>query len=425
MKKTTFFYYFAWLLIGAGSIICFWFLKLLLADGWQFWDIKNIDLEKSGQFGDYVGGFIGTLFSLAGFIFLFLNLKEQREAFRKERFETIFFDLLKIHRENVDSLRYELTEGGSNRSVNGREVIQHIVQDVLECRNEIQPFFRKKNISEIYEYKYFMSLSGSLSTTSQTVNLLSLAKINIAYLIVFFGTKADGRLILESMFNGKYKPLFFKPLLDYISMKPVKNHEYWKFWEAIRFISDPKKRLKLAAGILQNRTSKFDPTPFSTAEINFISTNKYRNDFPKYYGGNQYNLGHYFRHIYQSVTYVDGDNYLKFRSKYFYVKTLRTQFSTHEQILFFFNSLSFLGMVWELTPKIPRESIWIPFRRKVESKKLITKYKLIKNIPYGNLFGIKVTDFYPKLLLETSESYLSPRQLNYRELKAKLKNLSV
>ena len=78
-------------------------------------------------------------------------------------------------------------------------------------------------------------------------------------------------------------------------------------------------------------------------------------------------LGHYFRTIYQIVTFVDGQELLGVEEKYRYVKMLRAQMSDYEQILFYYNALSDMGKSW-VTPTQPYS--------------LIIKYRLIKNLPH-------------------------------------------
>ena len=58
--------------------------------------------------------------------------------------------------------------------------------------------------------------------------------------------------------------------------------------------------------------------------------------------GHQSRLGHYYRHLYQTVCYVDSqdEKYISNIEKYKYMKILRAQLSTHEEALLFLNSLS-------------------------------------------------------------------------------------
>jgi len=94
------------------------------------------------------------------------------------------------------------------------------------------------------------------------------------------------------------------------------------------------------------------------------------------FDGHQVRLGHYFRHLFQAVDYVDKQTVIE--DKKSYVKTLRAQLSTYEQILLFVNGLTPLGWKWL-------------------DKGFIKKYGLVKNIPAGMLeryFGIDASDLF-------------------------------
>ncbi|MDE1160605.1 MAG: putative phage abortive infection protein [Acidobacteriaceae bacterium] len=95
------------------------------------------------------------------------------------------------------------------------------------------------------------------------------------------------------------------------------------------------------------------------------------------FNGHQSRLGHYYRHLYQLVSYVDEQE--SDLNKYDYVRTVRAQFSTHEQALLLLNSLCPLGRNW-----------W--------SKRLITKYRLARNLP-RNFFD-KETELNVETLFE-------------------------
>ena len=60
--------------------------------------------------------------------------------------------------------------------------------------------------------------------------------------------------------------------------------------------------------------------------------------------GHQSRLGHYYRHLYQAIRYVDQQT-IKI-DKYQYVKTIRAQLSNHEQALLLLNSLTPIGQNW-------------------------------------------------------------------------------
>lgn len=86
--------------------------------------------------------------------------------------------------------------------------------------------------------------------------------------------------------------------------------------------------------------------------------------------GHQIRLSTYFRHLYQTIKYINNQpsDVLSYDDKYEYIRMLRAQFSPHEQIMLFQHSLSSFGFIWE--KKFDQDP----------NKQLITKYNLIRNI---------------------------------------------
>ena len=121
----------------------------------------------------------------------------------------------------------------------------------------------------------------------------------------------------------------------------------------------------------------------------------------KYFGGHQHRLGHYFRHLYQSVTYIDNSRNLKYEQKYEYIKSLRAQLSTYEQAVIFFNSISEFGKVWEM------ENCHF-------NDQLITKYNFIKNIPAEFITDFNLKKFYPLVEYEGSKKIKRKEELKQK-----------
>lgn len=69
------------------------------------------DTEKLGHFGDFVGGFLGTILTIAATIFVYKTyisqkneLQLQRALISQQQFETTFFNMLELHRNIKNSL---------------------------------------------------------------------------------------------------------------------------------------------------------------------------------------------------------------------------------------------------------------------------------------------------------------------------------
>ena len=99
--------------------------------------------------------------------------------------------------------------------------------------------------------------------------------------------------------------------------------------------------------------------------------------------GHQSRLGHYYRHLYQAVRYVDEQD-LNEDQKYEFVKTLRAQLTNHEQALLLVNSLTPLGHNW-----------W--------RARLLTRFRMVQNIPkdfFNRSLELEVKTLFPSPYFE-------------------------
>lgn len=314
------------LFIGLSLIISsfvFFLMPYLITQKSWVWAFD----ENTGFIGDTMGGIIGPIVGFIGVILTFLAFYIQYEAnqvqikalneqkisataqekqIQLQQFENNFFELLKLHRENVKELHY--------RNNDGRNVFT-------------------KMINEFFEILEIVNNDGVIQKNRLDQQDLA----NISYTIFFFGTDETVTDVLENRFHQKYSTIY-----DSI----------------VKIVEDFRKK-----------------------------EGPYNND-KYYYNGHQSRLGHYFRHLIRTVLYVHKNTFLTESQKYEYIRILRSQLSNHEQILLFFNSISDLGLNWELAESV------LPL------DKLITKYNLIKNIPLGSIYGYRPKRYYPNLNLE-------------------------
>ncbi len=372
--------------IAGVAVATFFFV--MISDDYQVFGNNTVLLNETGLVGDFVGGVIGTIFSLAGFFLLVLTLNEQNNFANKERFESKFFDLLKLHRENVRELEKD--------NVSGRKEFHLIFKQFLECRDDLKPVFRKANKNDIYETTYIQFLESNLKQVNKNIDIVDLAKLNLPYLVTFYGVGAEGKEAIIDILGGKYKTSFIEFALNHIAMKPIKASKYYKNWSNITKLQF-KYRARVTNTIVKLRNKeKVEKSIISDlANQHFYSSN-----YIKYYGGHQYQLGHYFRHLFQSFSFINNQKSLNQSEKYFYAKTLRAQLSTSEQYLLFINSLSVLGFVWDLIPEMKNVSWYTNVEKYRMNKRLISKYNLIKNIPGKVIFGISFRHYYPDVEYE-------------------------
>jgi len=95
----------------------------LVSAGFYLYDLHNeyavftdgeIDVAKTGAVGDFIAGTIGTVFSLAGFIIVYLTYKDQVRSNEKDKIEQRFFTLLQIHVDNSNNISYQNPYNGNN-----------------------------------------------------------------------------------------------------------------------------------------------------------------------------------------------------------------------------------------------------------------------------------------------------------------------
>lgn len=99
--------------------------------------------------------------------------------------------------------------------------------------------------------------------------------------------------------------------------------------------------------------------------------------------GHAGDLGHYYRHLYQTVKYIVSqmkDGVISYDSAMKYLKILRAQLSNDEQVMLFYNWMAGLhnngfGYKWES-----------------DENKFFTEFLMIHNLPYGYLFQNKFID---------------------------------
>ena len=125
-KKTRI--YLSFSLAVFGGLIIIWFLwRGYFTEG--FINPRGtINLDKSAKVGDFIGGFVGAIFTLVGIVLLYETLhlqrkefEESRKVFEKQQFENTFFNLLNLYQEVIKSRHYDSFDFYSDKSYSGKE----------------------------------------------------------------------------------------------------------------------------------------------------------------------------------------------------------------------------------------------------------------------------------------------------------------
>jgi len=312
-----------WLLFIVGILILTIIPVLITLPAiFHFWDFS-----QTGQIGDTIGGITAPFIALVGALLTFLafwiqvkankvqtkQFKAQDISNKKERFETKFYDMIKLHRENVSELN---------------------IQGVALGRDCFVEMFN--------ELRFCYCHLAKLKDSNFHARKLSKEQLyNIAYLTFFFGIGFRENIAYKELMS-KFNEFFifnYNDTLSKIQSNWVKNQPI-----TIAHEIEGKK---------------------CTLAIKYIP-----------FDGHAAILGHYFRHLFQTAKFIIDQDDEIVPDKYEYIKTLRAQLSTHEQLLLYYNSLSILGEPWN-------------------DNKLLSDYRIVKNIllPYAD-FYIQPNDMF-------------------------------
>ncbi len=310
-------------------------ILLIIVSPWLFVQLR--EFKDTGEIGDTIGGITSPLVGLLGAILVYFALKEQikanemtRDQFSKQdrdnkinRFESRFYQLLALHKETVDEI--------SLAGYNGKKV---------EKRKAFESMYRE------FRYSFFLTKEtydklrreNSLSRDYSDIELTKLA-----YIFFYAGVSSNYDHVTNAMTNNDE---FEEALFD-------------KVKEEITRVNRTHKA---------NRNNHFS-TEIALSGLGSATTAKsYRP-----YSGHMPVLGHYYRHLYQTVSYVvkQDEKLIPHEDKLEYLRTLRAQLTDHEQVLLYYNAIAEFGEEWII-------------------HNYFTEYRMIRNIPLPLAnFGIK------------------------------------
>lgn len=264
----------------------------------SWWDI---DFSSTGQVGDTIGGILGPFIAIGAAILTFFAFwvqfkanEQQKKDLKIERFENKFYELVRLHKANVDEI--------------------NIANEILGRKAFVPMFYELRFIYQLAEnFKKKASLRDQENYDYGKIRLMP-----FAFSIFFYGIGPNSeKHFINSLSKGE-KHLFdqMKPLMEGLIQKLYLNY------------------------FTKNPSAKYYPyDAYSNTGVNLNIEFYY---FP--FDGHVNRLGHYYRHLYQAVRYVIDQNFIE--DKYSYIKMLRAQLSNFEQLLLYYNALAWFDQEW-------------------------------------------------------------------------------
>jgi hypothetical protein len=283
---------------------------------------QQIDSNKFSQFGDFVGGIIGSLWAFAGVILFYVALNEQREDIRTNR------EVLKIQ---VNALEQQIKEFELQR-------------EELELTREV--FVDQSQTFKLQQFE---------STFFNSMTLLNNIIANISYTV-------------------NNTPTYKRPGDEPAFPQPDRSKTYLGRDCFDFFYHDLKKEyIKLIADYsLKNLRQIYVPdSDFNIPKE--IKEELALTAWNNFFNHTRSDLSHYFRTIYNIVKFINDK---KPENPKYYTNLLRSQFSTYEHLLLFYNCISEYG--------------------DKKFKPLIIEYSMLDNLSTSELLDIEHRELYPE-----------------------------
>ena len=284
--------------LGLGIIIIF-----LCRSPFNDWSGES-NAVLFGQYGDFIGGFVGTLFALVGFILLYQTLRAQREALdtqkkdsEKQSFENTFFNLLNAQ--------------------------QNITNQI------------KVTVPVLTEYKYV-----GASKEYEGRAFFRFAKQELTYIF-----EALMREEYPGIYDIRREEMDDKAIFD--AGNPSENPFPELEVERLKNVIIRERRIQFAMGFYNINNNRWRALKDANPQ------EQMKEVFKLFFSKYSYVFGHYFRHIYniikfvrqyqdtqlKTLTHKAGRLFLDETNRY--VKFIQAQMSSYELMLLYYNAFCF------------------------------------------------------------------------------------
>ncbi|RWU10565.1 putative phage abortive infection protein [Pedobacter chitinilyticus] len=344
-----------YLLTIGGLFVLFAIISPIII--FKFIDFKEVSYGTSenksiysltGPLGDTLGGVMNPFIAIAGVIitglafyaqysanksFLEAN-KELKKQFKLQQFESQFYEMLKLHKENVNEMVIEGYQYDEKINDDEACIIYHEVKQ-QKAKGEYDSS-KRNNIKEtklISGRKIFNLMLKEFHLTFNVVSHFVLKNHSLS--------KHQKKVLYEKILMLSYKIFFSgKDIYNKLIKDSKLDYDFTRK-------NDAKLYNEILAELEVLRTCHKRGIRYIKAYINSESLHL---DFSyKPFGGHLIRLGHFYRHMYAIVNFVVNENsqILSYEDKRKYLKMFRAQLSNHEVALLYYNWLAGYGEAWE------------------------------------------------------------------------------
>lgn len=214
---------FFWLSVAClvfGIAVSFVFYKALSESGFILADSNHtVSISETGNIGDFVGGVVGTIFSLVSVVLLILTLTDQFHQYKLDRFGQTFYEMLHIHNDNITSMSLKDSDNTTGRDVFSKLVSQYeVIFDMVQgCFNNILSINSLSAKDNEDQKEKLDKMKTYLKSQRKAVRL----SMRIAYGFFFYGSE---KFLLKSNVDEENRILEHVKHLLVLNNSIVKPH---------------------------------------------------------------------------------------------------------------------------------------------------------------------------------------------------------
>lgn len=209
-------------------ITCFLWLANIEIFNWNL----PIHYDAFGTFGDFWGGFIGTLVAILAAWYVFKTYRQSQEQHEKQLIESSFFEMLKVHQRNVDKLQ----EKDCDIFEDYTDILRSIYKSVKEFKESSVKSWSKEDTFKVAYLYFFYGMRNVKDAPPSFENRITSA--DIQEINAYFFSKN-----LE--YAGCYLDLgiYFRQLFQMVSH--INDSQVLSYKEKYNYIKNLRARLNI------------------------------------------------------------------------------------------------------------------------------------------------------------------------------------